>query len=274
MEQNQPILLVDTSYCCFYRYHALCNWYKLAHPEENLDFQNIMENSVFLDKFHKKFMDMILELIKKYSSQNIIMAMDGQQNWRKPLFKEYKKNRKNSNSQIYDDQVFQYLLNTIIPELSKKYNISHLLEPTAEGDDIIAVIKKHLRTKYPDKPIIIISSDTDLCQLIDSYTTIYDLKNKNLNLNLSKENLTPIQYLKQKCIIGDKSDNIPSIFPKCGKKTSIKYLDQPELLEMKLKENLLYREQYELNQLLIDFDKIPETIQNLILQQYDSKYNE
>ena len=62
-----------------------------------------------------------------------------------------------------------------------------------------------------------------MCQLIDENTDVYDLKSVNLRAVLEKDNLTASQYLVQKCILGDKSDNIPSVFPKCGKKTVAKF---------------------------------------------------
>ena len=60
---------------------------------------------------------MFRELVKKYQPNEIILAMDGSQNWRKQIYKEYKATRKNSNSQIYDDQIFIYLRDVIIPEI-------------------------------------------------------------------------------------------------------------------------------------------------------------
>ena len=269
MDTN-PIILIDTSYCCFYRYHALCNWYKLAHPEEPFDDTNIGENKIFMDKFHKKFVDMIIEFKKLYSTNNMILALDGRNNWRKLLYTEYKANRKNSSSRIGDDYIFQYLQSIIIPDLYQQFNIPSILVNEAEGDDVISVVKKNIRKEYPEKQIIIITSDTDLCQLIDDYTTIRDLKKKLLNDNLTKENLDAKDYLELKCIMGDKSDNIPPIFPKCGKKTAQKYLDNPDLLIEKLVTNDIWEGNYKLNKTLIDLENIPLDIQTSILENYNN----
>lgn len=269
MDTN-PIILIDTSYCCFYRYHALCNWYKLAHPEEQLDECNIGENTTFMDKFHKKFVDMIKEFKKLYSTSNMIMALDGRNNWRKHLYKEYKANRKNSSSKIGDCYIFQYLQSVIIPDLYQQFNIPSILVEEAEGDDVISVVKKNIRNQYPEKQIIIITSDTDLCQLIDDFTFIRDLKKKLLNDNLTKENLVAKDYLELKCIMGDKSDNIPPVFPKCGKKTAQKYLNNPDLLKEHLVKNEIWKENYQLNKTLIDLDNIPLPIQTCILEHYNN----
>ena len=63
-----------------------------------------------------------------------------------------------------------------------------------------------------------------------------------------------------KILTGDISDNIPSVFPKCGPKTAIKYFENRELLEKKLQESETYRTTYELNKKIIDFNNIPEEL--------------
>ena len=167
-----------------------------------------------------------------------------------------------------DDQVFIYLQDTILPDLSKKYdNLHYIKEDKAEGDDVISVIKKYIRQQNPEQDIIIITSDTDLCQLIDTKTLIYDLKNKCLKTNvLDKYNFSAEYYLAEKCLLGDTSDNIPKVFPKCGKKTVQKYLTDNIMLEKQLSLDEKYQEQYNLNKLLIDLDNIPQSIQEDILK--------
>ena len=44
---NNTLLLIDISYCCFYRYHALCNWFKLANPDGVCDCHNIKESGFY-----------------------------------------------------------------------------------------------------------------------------------------------------------------------------------------------------------------------------------
>ena len=63
-------------------------------------------------------------------------------------------------------------------------------------------------------------------------------------------------------ILGDKSDNIPGVFNKCGKKTVEKCYDDSVFFETKLnKENK--RVDYEKNLQLINFDYIPSTLVEL-----------
>ena len=57
--------------------------------------------------------------------------------------------------------------------------------------------------------------------------------------------------------MGDSSDNIPSVFPKCGIKTALKCVEDPEFFKKKMGDNIMYYEQYLLNDTLVSFDKIP-----------------
>jgi 5'-3' exonuclease len=62
--------------------------------------------------------------------------------------------------------------------------------------------------------------------------------------------------------MGDNSDNIPSVFPKCGPTTAQKCIDNPEFFQKKMAENPeQYVKQYELNKLLVNFDSIPYELQ-------------
>ena len=61
--------------------------------------------------------------------------------------------------------------------------------------------------------------------------------------------------------MGDKSDNIPSAFPKCGEKTANKCWNDPEYLNKKLF-NLGVKNQLNKNKQLIDFNNVPEMYAN------------
>ena len=78
-----------------------------------------------------------------------------------------------------------------------------------------------------------------------------------------------------KGIAGDPSDNITSVFPKCGPKTALKYYENRELLAKKLQESELYQQKYELNKSLIDFDRIPKPLVEGFLEKWQKqlKYN-
>ena len=57
--------------------------------------------------------------------------------------------------------------------------------------------------------------------------------------------------------MGDVSDNIKAIIPKCGPKTALKLYENKELFEEKLKDPVI-KANYERNRILVDFNYIPE----------------
>jgi 5'-3' exonuclease len=61
-------------------------------------------------------------------------------------------------------------------------------------------------------------------------------------------------------VTGDPSDNISSVFPKCGPKTALKYYENRELFQTKLKSSEEFKKKYELNSTLIDFNNIPQEL--------------
>jgi 5'-3' exonuclease len=72
--------------------------------------------------------------------------------------------------------------------------------------------------------------------------------------------------------MGDSSDNIPSIFPKCGPKTAKKCIDDPIYFQKKMSENLEeYQKQYKLNQLLVNFENIPYELQQEFITSIQKK---
>ena len=66
--------------------------------------------------------------------------------------------------------------------------------------------------------------------------------------------------------MGDNSDNIPAVFPKCGPKTAQKCIEDPEFFKKKMDDNPEYYKQYELNKKLVDFTCIPEQLVSEFLE--------
>ena len=177
--------------------------------------------------------------------------------WRTKLFPQYKANRANGIEDgfmggpffkmAYDDNLFI--------QGGAKAILKH---PKLEADDCIALSVKHLVNRYPKCHIYIITSDRDYLQLNAHNVDLYNLTYKNIAEKNSTGN--PKDDLEIKIIMGDTSDNIPSVFPKCGPKTSLKCIEEPEFFKKKMNDNPEYYKQYKLNQLLINFDNIPENL--------------
>ena len=262
-EMNPTFIFVDGSYYCFHRYFALMQWWKNAYPEEPLD--DPYQNDKFVEKFKKTFVENLLNMPKKLKIHKttkpiLIVGKDCKREaiWRNELFSNYKANRANGPEDgfmggpffkmVYEDNLFQ--------KGGAKAILKH---PKLEADDCIALSVKHLINKYPECHIYIITSDRDYLQLNAHNVDLYNLAYKNIAENKSSTGDSKMD-LEIKIIMGDSSDNIPSVFPKCGPKTAQKCVEDSEFFKKKMSDNHAYYAQYELNKKLVSFDSIPKEL--------------
>ena len=259
---NPTFIFVDGSYYCFYRYFALQQWWKNAYPDEPLD--DPYQNEKFVEKFKKTFVENLEQMPKKLKIHKepikpiLIVGKDCKREniWRNDIFKDYKANRANGQEDgfmggpffkmAYEDELFQ--------KGGAKTILKH---PRLEADDCIAIAVKYLLNKYPACKIYIITSDRDYLQLNAHNVDLFTLTYKNLADGKTSTG-NAANDLKIKIIMGDTSDNIPSVFPKCGLKTAIKCIEDEEFFKKKMANNKEYYNQYILNENLVNFDKIPQ----------------
>ena len=120
---------------------------------------------------------------------------------------------------------------------------------------------------YPNCAVYIVTSDKDYLQLVEPRVKIFDLKFKNIAEQKSSTG-NPKADLFCKIVMGDTSDNIPSVFPKCGLKTAQKCVQDDEFFKKKMAGNQSYYEQYELNEKLVSFDKIPKNLADEFMETF------
>ena len=272
MESSPTYIFIDGSYFCFYRYHSLLTWWKNAFPEELEVLKDPYQSEVFVNKFKKIFVETVKNLPKNLSINKnvkpiIVVGKDCKRSdiWRNELFPNYKGTRGLNDSfmggpffkMVYDEQLF------ITGGATQT-----LKHPKLEADDCIALAVKHLLSSKPDCNIYIITSDKDYLQLAGERVNLFNLSYKKLTDQKSCTG-NPECDLFCKIVTGDPSDNIPSVFPKCGPKTALKYYADRVLLEKKLGESEKYQKQYELNKKIIDFNEIPSHL----AEEYMMSYN-
>ena len=129
-----------------------------------------------------------------------------------------------------------------------------------EADDIIAVTANYIKQNQEgDYHIYIIANDMDYLQLWDDRCDIVNLQGKYL---VEKKNSyrDGDKNLFMKIVLGDKSDNIQSVFKRCSVKEAEMYYENPEIFQEKVdREDCL--ERLLLNKIIIDFDEIPQELQ-------------
>ena len=136
-----------------------------------------------------------------------------------------------------------------------------------EADDCVAITTRWIRERFPNAMITIIASDNDYLQLASDKVSIINLKYKNItDSKTSFKNAEKDLFCK--IVTGDKSDNIPGIFKKCGIKTAEKYFNDNDAFIKQLNtENA--DALYTRNKQLIDFNMIPVEYVNEVKQQLD-----
>jgi 5'-3' exonuclease len=222
---------------------------------------------------------MILNVIRTYVKKfkathgpEVVIACDNKHYWRRDIFPQYKASRKkNRDASGHDWASIFECLHKIKEELKENSPYKVVDVDTCEADDIIAV----LTMKYAAHgKVMILSSDKDFAQLqkfpnVEQFSPI--LK------KFIKEQL-PAAQLKQMIIRGDKGDGIPNIlspdnvFTEGGRQkpiTEVKIIQwmnqQPE--DFCVGEML---RNYKRNEMLIDLSKIPNNLQESILDKYES----
>jgi 5'-3' exonuclease len=289
-------IFIDGSYFIFHRFYSIMNWWKNANPSEKteqtesttqkektkLPFEITYD---FVEKYKKTFVEKIEEIPNKLNllesdinvkSKKKVELLDKDKPilyvardcrreniWRNQFYDSYKSTRNN----IDGESISKFFAITYQEDLFIKGGVKMILEhPKLEADDCIAISVKHILNKYEKCKIYIITSDKDYLQLVEPRVKIYNLAYKNIAEEKSSFGDAE-RNLFCKIIMGDSSDNITSVFAKCGPKTALKCFTDKEYFESKLKkENAL--EKYKLNRLLVDFHSIPNELEREYIEKY------
>ena len=249
-------VLIDGSYCIFYRYHALNVWWKHAKPSEEA---TPCESEIFKTKFRETFLSKIGEIDERLGIEGSIKIVGKDcprsEIWRNRIHPEYKGTRANSSK-----NVGPFFAMTYGEELFQKAGVhAEFGYPTLEADDCIAITTRHIRKSFPDAHVWIITSDTDYLQLAEEKVHLFSLQYKDLTEAKSCSGC-PKQDLFCKIVSGDKSDNISAVFNKCGYKTATKLYNNRELFDERLSELPESQKLYMRNSMLVDFSNIPEDL--------------
>jgi 5'-3' exonuclease len=259
---DNTYILIDGSYFNFHRFYSIVRWWKNAHPEEALE--DPFNNTLFLEKFKKTFLDTVQGIPKKLGLDKnckpiILVGKDCKREdiWRNSLYSQYKGTRV-QNEEFKGKPFFKMVYEE---DLYLKAGATKILSyPTLEADDCIAIYTKHLLKQEGNEniSIYIITSDKDYIQLLEPRVYIYNLSFKNILDQKSSIGDSQTE-LFCKIVMGDTSDNIPSVLTKCGPKTALKCYQDRAYFDERLKKENAY-DNLERNKRLVDFNYIPENL--------------
>lgn len=228
--------------------------------------------------------DSIYHLIIKIREANeVILAVDDKNSWRRSYFPRYKESRKlkRDKSDIDWESVFKEM-HLFVRELKHYMPFKVLKVPSAEADDIIGVL-----TEVLEKQCVVSSNDEDYLQLCSQKVKVWNPSRKEFS-----ECPDTDEFLTKKCLTGQPKDDIFNVItpndwgitpltkgkrkPGFGEKSAEKVLK--EGLDDWLKNKKTYKkfdvkvnpkENFRRNRVLIDFKMIPETMRMRILKAYD-----
>ncbi len=172
------------------------------------------------------FASLALELLRQIQPDYVAVAWDKPKtNIRRRLeiYDKYKANRKPAPPDFYA-QI------PLLHELLEAFGWPLYELDDYEADDIMGTLS--VQANAQGIHTVMISSDLDMLQVVDSDTELYALKKGLANLEKfdvpafeSKYGLKVTQFLDLKSLKGDTSDNIPGV-PGIGEKTAVALLQQ------------------------------------------------
>lgn len=219
---------------------------------------------------------MILNSIRMYNVKfraeygELVICCDSKEYWRKDIFPEYKAHRKAARKKSKFDwkEVFTAIRN-FKEDLKEFFPYKVIEVDKAEGDDVVAILAKFIK----DEKTIIIGSDKDYTQLqLNPHITQYSPTKKEF---LTSEN--PDFDLFELIVKGDKGDGIPNI--RSSNDTFMSDKRQKPIKEKEIKEwygleperfcsDMDMFNNFKRNQELIDFDYIPDSIIQSVLEEH------
>jgi len=201
---TEPLYLVDASIYIFRAYFSI--------PDTFVDGRGESVNAVY------GYTNFMLDLLEK-QPQYISFAFDESLNtcYRNDIYPEYKANRD------LPDENLEFQL-AKCQEITRLLGVHHLSLKHYEADDIIGTLHTMLAA---DRPVIIVTRDKDLGQLLRADDLLWDFA-ADLQTGLAevkeKFGVHAHQIADYLALAGDSVDNIPGA-PGIGVKSAAKILD-------------------------------------------------
>ena len=200
-------------------------------------------------------------LIEQFKPDECFFVLEGVPKKNIENLVDYKSNRPKQNESFHRQK------NIIINMIKDLFPINVVRHPDFECDDIAANIARSAASKE-NSEVIVVSSDTDFIQILQWETA----GKISLYNPVKKKMIQPpsYDYVKWKCMRGDKTDNISGI-PRFGDKKAEKYVNDENLYKTLL-ENNDYRSILERNKSLIELSDISCLDENLEVFSRESGY--
>lgn len=166
------------------------------------------------------FLNIMLKILNEENACHLAVAFDLKEpTFRHKMFTEYKGTRKPMPQELRE-QV------PLIKEVLSSMGIPIITKAGYEADDILGTIAKKMAAKGLE--VSVVSGDRDLLQLADTHIKIRIPKTSRGTTEVKdyfpedvkrEYQVSPIEFIDVKALMGDASDNIPGV-PSIGEKTA------------------------------------------------------
>ncbi len=177
------------------------------------------------------FLNILFAILEEEKPQYLAVAFDVKApTFRHDMYKEYKGTRKPMPEELRQ-QV------PVMKEVLQAMGIPVLEQAGLEADDILGTLAK--KGEQEGKEVALISGDRDLLQIATEHIKIRIPKTKGGKTEIEdyyakdvkeKYQVTPLQFIELKALMGDTADNIPGV-PKIGEKTATALMTEYGSLE-------------------------------------------
>ena len=177
------------------------------------------------------FVNIMLKTITDEQPDYIGIAFDLKSpTFRHKLYDNYKGNRKGMPNELGEQL-------PVLKKLLKEMEIDIFEKEGFEADDILGTLSKTFEKKNHN--VTVLSGDRDLLQLASENITIKIPKTKKGKTEVEiykdkevfeKYEVTPLEFIDLKALMGDASDSIPGV-PGIGEKTGIKIIKEYKTIE-------------------------------------------
>ncbi len=200
-----PLILVDGSSYLFRAFHAM-PYLSNSRGEPTGAVYGII--------------NMLKKLLGDYQPSHMAVVFDAKgDTFRNELYPAYKANRPSMPEELRSQVEDVHAAVTAM-------GLPLLCIEGVEADDVIGTLARHAREQ--DLPVLIVSGDKDLTQLVDESVIMVDtMKEARYDSDGVREKfgVPPARIIDYLALVGDTSDNVPGI-PKVGPKTAVKWLEQ------------------------------------------------
>jgi 5'-3' exonuclease len=201
MSEGRPILVID-GLNVFYRHWA-------ANPSMDANGEHVGGIVGFLKG--------VQLLCERYRPNDVIVTWEsGGSQRRRAVDSSYKGGRKPAKLNRFYDEIPNTVENrnsqvSLLVSLLRKAGIKQIYVPDCEGDDVVAYLTGAV---YRNNDCVIISTDKDFFQLIDSRVKVWSPGSKkewSILTVIERFGIHPENFCLAKCFAGDASDSIKGV---------------------------------------------------------------